>query len=337
MISRLTGRRGLRIALGLAISVLFISVTVARVDLHAVATALTRVDPVGLALALVLVTFEVALRTLRWQLLLQPIRRVPYRSCLAYTCIGYFANSLLPARLGDVARAYLAGGAFRIERVSVLGTILVERIADGSFILLVAIAIGVVVAGGGSLAAMALGVGAILVAGLIGLALAAFVVVRAGALRTRYGALVADLWTRLAAGAVVLRSARGAAAVSALTVVAFGVAALAFAVVAHAVGVVLTPAQATLAMAAVALSMSIPAAPGSLGTYEFVGATVLTAFGISPELALATILLVHLVATLPPALAGLVAAWHLHFRIGAVADAPTGGRLTGEPVGSDPA
>jgi hypothetical protein len=119
-------------------------------------------------------------------------------------------------------------------------------------------------------------------------------------------------------------------------VVAFGVAVVAFAVVARSLGVVLSPAQTVLAMGAVALSMSIPAAPGSLGTYEFVGVAVLTSFGVSPELALATILLVHLIATLPPALAGLLAAWHLHFRVGAIADAPIAGRLATDPFPADP-
>ena len=336
MIARFAGRGHVRILLGLAVSAVFIGVTASRVDLNAVATALARVDPVGLALALILVGIEVSLRTLRWQLLLRPIRGVPYRSCLSYSCIGYFANSLLPARLGDVARAYLAGGAFGIERVAVLGTILVERLADGGFILVVVAVVGIVVAGGGSFAATALGLGAVAVVGSVGLAGMIVIVRRTGVLRPRLGALVADLWARLVAGTVALRSPRGATAVAALTVVAFGVAVVAFAVVARSLGVVLSPAQTVLAMGAVALSMAIPAAPGSLGTYEFVGVAVLTSLGVSPELALATILLVHLVATLPPALAGLLVAWHLHFRVGVITDGSIVGLRAVDPITADP-
>jgi glycosyltransferase 2 family protein len=320
MIARFAGRGHARILLGLAVSLVFIGVTVSRVDLNAVAAALTRVDPVGLALALVLVGIEVGLRTLRWQLLLRPIRPVPYRSALSYTCIGYFANSLLPARLGDLARAYLAGGAFGIERVAVIGTILVERLADGGFILVLVALVGIVVVGGGSFATTAVGLAALAVVGSVALAGLVTVLRRTRIRRTRMGALAADLGARLLAGTVALRAPRGAVTMVALTVVAFGVAVVSFAVVARSLDVVLSPAQVTLAMGAVALSMAIPAAPGSLGTYEFVGVAVLTSLGITPELALATILLVHLIATLPPALAGLVVAWHLHFRIGAIAD-----------------
>ena len=336
MISEFAGRGHVRILLGLAVSAVFIWLTASRVDLNAVAAALARVDPVGLVLALILVGIEVSLRTLRWQLLLRPIRPVPYRSCLSYSCIGYFANSLLPARLGDVTRAYLAGGAFGIERVGVLGTILVERLADGSFILVVVAVVGIFVAGGGSFAVTALALGGVAIVGAAGLAGILLIIRRTGILTTRVGALVADLWTRLVAGTVALRSPRGASAIGALTVVAFGVAVVAFAVVARSLGVDLTPAQTTLAMGAVALSMSIPAAPGSLGTFEFVGVAVLTSFGVSPELALATILLVHLIATLPPALAGLLVAWHHHFRFDAVTRGPVGGPRVADPISADP-
>jgi glycosyltransferase 2 family protein len=335
VIARFAGRGHVRILLGLAVSACFIGVTVSRVDLDAVAAALTQVDPLGLALAPILVGIEVALRTLRWQQLLRPTRPVPFRSALSYTCIGYFANSLLPARLGDLARAYLAGGAFGIERVAVIGTILVERLADGGFILVVVAVAGIVVVGGGSFSTTALGLGVVAAVGSVALAGLVVALRRTRIQRTRIGAVVADLGARLAAGTIALRSARGAITVAALTVVAFGVAVVAFAVVARSLGVALSPAQVILAMGAVALSTAIPAAPGSLGTYEFVGVAVLTSFGISPELALAAILLVHLVATLPPALAGLLVAWHLHFRIGTIADGSSGARRAIDPIAVD--
>ena len=96
-----------------------------------------------------------------------------------------------------------------------------------------------------------------------------------------------------------------------------------FTVVARSLGVELALAQAALAYGAVSLSFSIPAAPGSVGTYEFVGVTVLTAYGVSPEVALATVLLVHVLVTVTTSLAGLVAAWQLHFRVGTIASTAT--------------
>jgi uncharacterized membrane protein YbhN (UPF0104 family) len=336
VIARVATSRPSRAILGLVISAVFILATLSRVDLVEVGAALARVHPAGLALALALVLVEVGLRTLRWQLLLRPVHPIGYRSSLAYMCIGYFANSLLPARLGDIARAYLAGGRFGIARVAILGTILVERLADGFTILAIVAVLGIVVAGGGSLATSALGLGALALVGFAGAGSAVLLARRTGILRTRIGALVTDVFARLAAGAVAIRDPRGAARVEMLTLLPFAVAVVAFDVVARAAGVELTPAQAALAMGGVALSTSVPAAPGSLGTYEFVGVTILVSFGVPAEPALATVLLVHLIATLPTALVGLVAAWRLHFWFGAIApDAAVPVRLIADPARAD--
>ena len=72
-----------------------------------------------------------------------------------------------------------------------------------------------------------------------------------------------------------------------------------------------------------ALSTAIPAAPGSLGTYEFAGVTALGVLGIGPSQALAATVLIHVIATLPPALLGLVATLVLHVRIADIEAAGT--------------
>jgi glycosyltransferase 2 family protein len=311
-------RGSVRVVLGLLISAVFIFVTLSRVDLALVGQALGRVQPAGLVVAVGLVAIETALRALRWHLLLQPVRPTKYRSAVAYLCIGYLANAILPARLGDLTRAYLAGGAFGIARIGVLGTILVERLSDGLFILAAVAVLGVVVAGGGSLATTAAALGAIALGGAVGLAMLFFAARRVGIHETRLGRIASDLLARLAIGAVALRRPGTLAAVIGLTVLPFAVGVVIFGVVARAVGVDLTVAQVALAFGAVSLSFAIPAAPGSVGTYEFVGVTVLTAYGVTAEVALATVLLVHLIVTISTSIAGLVAAWMLHFRVGTI-------------------
>jgi hypothetical protein len=243
---------------------------------------------------------------------------VPLRLSVAYLAIGYFANSMLPARLGDLARAFLAGRAFGTGRLAVLGTIVVERLADGLFILAVVAVLGLTVAGGASLASTALWLGIVGAVGGAGLVVA-LVWVRSsggGPIRLRLRSFV----DRVMHGLIALRSPSGVASTVVLTIAAFATAVGMFAIVADAAGVELTLVQSALAMGGLALSTSIPAAPGSIGTYEFVGLTILVSLGLTPEVALAIVVLVHLVATLPVALAGLVAAWRLHFRFSEIAE-----------------
>lgn len=307
-----TRRRAVRLVIGLVISAVFVVLTISRVDLRETAAAVGRVNFGMVLLAVPLVGIELLLRALRWQRLLQPVAPVALSRTAAYLAIGYFANSMLPARLGDVARAFLAGRAFGASRLAVLGTIVVERLADGLFILAVVAVLGLIVAGGASLASTALWLGVAGVVGLAGLSLVLAWVRRPvdGRLRTSLREYV----ERVLLGVQGVRSPRIAIPTALLTLAAFGAAVVMFAVVADAAHAGLSLAQSALVMGGLALSTSIPAGPGSIGTYEFVGLTILTSLGVEPELALAIVVLVHLVATVPVALAGLVAAWQLHFR-----------------------
>ena len=123
------------------------------------------------------------------------------------------------------------------------------------------------------------------------------------------------LVARLVEGAAAARSPRGAVTLVVSTLAAFGFAVAAFIAVSGSVGLQLTPAQAAFAMAWIALSTAIPAAPGSVGTYEFVGVGALTLLGQDPAASLAAVVLLHVMGTLPLALAGLVATWVMHLRL----------------------
>lgn len=305
--------RALRLLVGIGISLVFVLATVSRVDLAEVADAFRRVDFRVVLITVPLIFLELVLRGLRWRGLLAPMAPVTLGRSVAYLAIGYFANSILPARLGDLARAYLAGQSFGISRLGVLGTVVVERLSDGLFILGLVFVLGVVVAGGGSLASSA---GLLVVVAAIGAV--GLVVTIAWLRRSREGRIrmrARELIDRVLVGADALRSTRGAALLVVLTVVAFLPSVINFALLANAAGVQLTLAQSALVMGALALSTSIPAAPGSIGTYEFVGLSIVTALGVNAEVGLALVVLIHLIVTIPLALAGMFAAWRLHFRV----------------------
>ena len=60
-------------------------------------------------------------RGARWQSLLKPIKVIPYRRVLGYTYIGYLANNVLPARLGELVRSHALGEGEHLSRTTVLG------------------------------------------------------------------------------------------------------------------------------------------------------------------------------------------------------------------------
>ena len=308
-------RPAVRLVVGLLISAAFLAVTVSHVDLGETARALEGAAPGGILLALALVLVELLIRAERWRILLHASAPVPFRSAFAYLTVGYFANLLLPARLGDVTRAYLSGRSFGISPLVTLGTIVVERVSDTAVILVVVLAAGLAIAPGSEVAGWA---EVLAVVAVIGLAVAVVVgvgVVRCGLLDRRYGRQVRAILARVAQGGAALGRPSGAALVLGLTVLPFGVAVCTFGAVASALGLSLDPIQWALVLGVLALSTAIPAAPGSLGTYEFAGVTVLGILGIGSSQALAATVLIHVLATVPSALLGLAATLVLHVRI----------------------
>jgi glycosyltransferase 2 family protein len=305
-------RPWLRAIIGIAISAAFVAGTLARVELSLVAEGWAGVS-LWLVALVTLVSFgEVLIRALRWRILLGALAPASFRTAFGYLTLGHLANAILPARLGDLGRALLAGPRLRTSRASVLGTIAVERVADAALLSL-AVSLAVVF-GYRQLATMAISLG---IAALVSLAVVVTALImlrREAILRTRLGGLARRLAHRFVAGAAALRSPVRALQVVLLSGASFALAVTIFFVVAAAVGLQLPLWQAALVMATVTLSTAIPAGPASVGTYEFVGMSVMIAMGFPAEQALLCVVLVHAVVTLPPAISGLVAMWWLGIR-----------------------
>ena len=87
---------------------------------------------------LVTATLDIAARGARWRALLAPIAPLPYRRVLGYTYIGYLANNVLPARLGELYRSHALGEGEGVSRTTVLGTVVVERVVDTVMVVAIA-------------------------------------------------------------------------------------------------------------------------------------------------------------------------------------------------------
>lgn len=320
-----------RLLFGVVISAVFLWLTLSQVDLERVAEAIGAAAPAGLAAALLILTVDLFLRALRWRVLLLGVDgaavRPSYRLTYGYLMLGFAANFVLPARLGDVARAVLAAGTFRAPRLAIFGTVMIERVSDGLTMLVLAIVSSLVVASASELHDVT-GYAVLVAAGGLSAGVLGWVVISRSALAsTRIATAISGVVRRLSAGAGALRRVRSALSFAGLTAVLASTAILVAFAVLRSVGVNLSPIETVLFLSGIALSLAIPAAPGSIGTYELVGKTIIIGLGYTPEQGVAAILLMRIITTFPPALMGLVAAWLLHVRPDAIA------RSTEAPVG----
>jgi len=70
------------------------------------------------------------LKLVRWQRLLKPIRESSLSDLFTPMMLGFFANNILPTRLGEFVRMYLGGRKLNLPYSQVLATIVLERVLD---------------------------------------------------------------------------------------------------------------------------------------------------------------------------------------------------------------
>jgi uncharacterized protein (TIRG00374 family) len=282
-------------------------------------------DPLLLLLAVILATATFPLRTVRWLLILRDAdgRRLPWRPLWHATAIGFMANNLLPARAGEVARAYVARRQLPVRFTTALGSIGVERVFDGLIMLaLMALAIAApsfpaqATVGGRSLSSLATGAAALFGA----LLLVALVVVHRPA---PWLALLGRISTRLAhwaegivAGLAVLKSPARFAAVVAWSIVLWLVNAAAFAVCFRAFGLTIPLEAALLLQGIIGFGVAVPSTPGFVGVFEAATRVTLAIYGVDAALAVSYALTYHVTTFLPITLLGLWSLSRLHLRLG---------------------
>lgn len=90
-----------------------------------------------LAASVLVATAGFLIRALRWKVLLAPVRAdTTLRSRFAGVSIGFMANNVLPARVGEFARAFALSRMEPVSASAAFGTLVVERFMDGVVLLL---------------------------------------------------------------------------------------------------------------------------------------------------------------------------------------------------------
>jgi uncharacterized protein (TIRG00374 family) len=109
-------------------------------DINEFASALKDAKYIYLIPAVSCMLLSFWFRALRWKYLMEPIKKIGTKKLFSATMIGYMGNNVLPFRLGELLRAYAIGKSARVSKVSSFASIFVERIID-MFSLLMILAI----------------------------------------------------------------------------------------------------------------------------------------------------------------------------------------------------
>ncbi len=272
-----------------------------------------------MALAWGLMTLAMALRSVRWGVLVRERAQPGFLTMFWATTAGYVGNSYLPARAGDVLRSVLLARHLEIRKTFTLGTTVTERILDT--IVVVALAGGVVAlipVTPGWLASSSIGLSIAAFVALIALLAAPrlarwieLVATRLPIKQSWRDGLVA-MWHEFFTGAKAIQRPGGALAFGSLTAVVWAIDAACMFTVATALGLdAMTPLLALLMVVALALSSVAPSTPGYVGVYQFVAVSVLTPIGFVKTEALALVLLFQAAIYAAVTPWGLIGLWRL--------------------------
>jgi uncharacterized protein (TIRG00374 family) len=297
--------------IGIAISVAAIWILIHSVDLDAAFAVLRTASLAWIGVMLVTTTIDIGARGARWRTLLAPIAPLRYRRVLGYTYIGYLANNVLPARLGELYRSHALGEGEGVSRTTVLGTVVVERVVDTVMVVAIAsVAVLVLSIRGAMSSAVLLGLAFIsLVVIVLGLGIAAHRLpgaARATEIIARRPRLL-ELLRRLREGLAV--AGRPSVVIGAIvfSALAWAASTATFLAAGQAVGVQLSVGQAALMTSGVALVSIVPAGPGFVGTFELTVVAIADSLGIPRDSAFALGLLVHIVILATTSLGGVIA------------------------------
>lgn len=307
---RIGSRALVRSALGIGISLVALWLVLRSVDLAAVGAVLAKADPAWIAVLFAAVFIDVGMRAARWRVLLTPIVAMPYRRVLGYTYLGYLANNILPARLGELVRVHALGEGEGVSRTTVLGTVVVERVVDTVMVVGIAALAVVVLSVRGVMSSAVLLGGAFVALLVILLAVGIAAHRLPGAERVSTFAerwpRVVEMARRLRDGLSVAARPRVMAGAIAFSLLAWVASITAFLAGGQAVGIQLTVAQGALIASGVALATIVPAGPGYLGTFELTAVGIAGGFGIDRDAAFAMALLVHVAILLVTTIGGLI-------------------------------
>lgn len=133
-------KKHLNLIIGLIIVVLFSYIAFKNVSLEDMGKALRAVNYLYLIPSVLFVALTFLFRAIRWRYLVKSIKEVKTTHLFSPLMIGFMGN-VLPARAGELVRAYMLGKKENLAFSASFATIVVERLLDLLFFLLLLVGV----------------------------------------------------------------------------------------------------------------------------------------------------------------------------------------------------
>lgn len=260
-----------------------------------------------LALSILLMIYSVFVRAQRWRYLLLPFAPFKVSELFGATMIGYFGNAVLPFRMGELLRGYSVGKNSEVSQSAILGTIILDRILDLAGLIVVILIFMLSYPAEGWFKGILYGV--------VGFTIVLIIFIiwlgktklpwtawekRFRILQTPAGSKIWKIFQNLVDGVTAIRNTHHMLEITAFTIGLWVLYYVYMYLVVLSMGVDLTWVAVGILLISTTLSISVPSAPGYIGTYHAVAVAVLTEmFAIGVNEAQAFAVLMHAIGYFP--------------------------------------
>ena len=302
----LFGRREL---ISTLIPVALLILAARNVDWSEAARALSRANPYYVLLGLIVYYATFPLRSWRWsRLLREGGANISWDQLLKILFVGWFVNSIVPAKLGDLYRSYLVKRRFGVSLSRTVGVVVAERLLDLLVVFALLIVGGYIAFGRTILPDLRIvyltgaGLAALLVAAVAGLY---YVAPRLGRFFPAEARRIGRLFRE-----GVLHSFRALPMAGPVTVAIWACEAIRLFFVLTALGLELPASGVVFVAVAVALLTTVPLTPAGFGFVEIAMVYVLTqGFGLAQADAVAVAVVDRAVTVLSVIVIGGIVYW----------------------------
>ncbi len=301
---------------GLALSLLCLFLAFRGVHFSQVMDALTGTNYLLVCLAFGAHMAATIVTVFRWRLLLRP-HEVRWSKLFSIFMIGHLFNTVLPAKLGTVARAYLAGESENVGKAFALGSVAVEKVLDSLLVALLGVIIVPFVLLPRWLWQPGLGTSVFFLALFLLMVLAVRYRRRVMSWSESLGARL-PLWRRFdlkrqlgmvldSFAALTRRDIRWS--LWGWSVVVWGAGALANELTLQAMGIRMPFLMPIVLLVTLQIGGKLPTVPANLGIFHYATVLTLGLFGVDRTVALSYALVLHAVVFLAPAVIGALCLW----------------------------
>lgn len=287
---------------GLSMAAIFMWLALRDVDLAMIGSKMATANLLLVPPFLAALALFYWLKAQRWGVILDGAQPVPARRLFPSMMVGFAGNNVLPVRLGEVVRIYLAGLDLGISKSRVLGTMVLERVFDAATILVLLAVVAL------QLAPQSTELAAARLVLFIGTAIAALTVyglvftpmwlARTASflfslLPVRVQKFVAPRYNQLREGFSVVRNGRQFVSILANSFAQWLLLAGCIYLSIVAFDIEITPLAAVVVMGLIIAGISLPGAPGFIGTIEYCFVAGLSFFGVGATDALSIAIFYH--------------------------------------------